>query len=358
MTNEDIDWNERLAALGFSAHFMGQLTLEEIDALQTSHGCRVGRVQSTERTGLVLAAVDGERTVSVPGRLSALLPEQRPTVGDWVLLDAAGEQIVRVLERKSLFQRMATGDKVDVQLIAANVDVVFLVSSCNEEFNPSRLERYLAMTLEAGVQTVLVLTKADLAADSEQFCTQARAVRRDLCVELVNARDPATLAGVRAWCVPGDTVALLGSSGVGKSTLLNTLLGEQRQATGEISNAAARGRHTTSNRSLHALPDGAWVLDSPGMRSLALAGAEHGIAELFDDVATLARACRFADCAHDTEPGCAIRAALERGDLDERRLANYFKLLREEARSRESLAERRQRARAFTKRVRRAARDR
>jgi ribosome biogenesis GTPase / thiamine phosphate phosphatase len=357
VTHDTIDWNERLAALGFSTFFLRQLSLEEAETLAALRGGSVGRVQATQRNGLVLATVDGERTLPVTGRWSALPAEQRPTVGDWVLLDAAHERIARVFERKSLFQRMAAGDKVDVQLIAANVDTVFLVSSCNEEFNLSRLERYLAMTLEAGVQTVLVLTKADLATDAGEFRSRAQALRRDLCVELVDARDPASLTGVQAWCVRGDTIALMGSSGVGKSTLLNTLLGDARQATAEISNAAARGRHTTSHRSLHVLPGGAWLLDSPGMRSLALAGAEHGLAELFDDVAALARACRFADCGHQTEPGCAIRDAVARGLLDERRLANYFKLLREEARSRETLAERRRRARTFARQVRRAARD-
>jgi ribosome biogenesis GTPase / thiamine phosphate phosphatase len=158
--------------------------------------------------------------------------------------------------------------------------------------------------------------------------------------------------GVRAWCAPGQTIALVGSSGVGKSTLLNTLSGDARQSTGAISEADARGRHTTTSRSLHRLPSGAWLLDSPGIRELALAGAGSGMAELFEDLDALASRCRFADCGHEGEPGCSIQDALARGTLDQRRLANYRKLLREDARARETLAERHRRTRAFSKRVR------
>jgi ribosome biogenesis GTPase / thiamine phosphate phosphatase len=335
-----------LAELGFSAFFRQQLDIDEL----RNH--TVGRVLGVQRSGLTLGTAAGERHVGLDGRWWALPAEERPTVGDWVMIE--GERVLRTLERKSLLQRMAAGPRVDVQLVAANVDTVFVVTSCNADFNPSRLERYLAWVLDARIDAVVVLTKADLAADPDDYRNAARALRRDLCIELVNACDEATLGGVRAWCQPGHTLALLGSSGVGKSTLVNTLSGESRQTTQAIREDDARGRHTTTDRSLHRLPSGAWLLDSPGMRELALAGADAGMSALFADLDELASQCRFSDCAHRGEPGCAITAALAAGTLDERRLENYRKLQREEARARESLAERHRRVRAFSKRVRQA----
>jgi ribosome biogenesis GTPase / thiamine phosphate phosphatase len=348
VTNES---ETMLAEMGFSAFFKQQLSMEELEAGS------VGRVLSVQRSGLTLGTAAGECHVSLGGHWWTMPAERRPTVGDWVLLDVNRDRIVRVLERKSLFKRMAAGEKVDLQLIAANVDTVFVVSSCNAEFNASRLERYLALAMDAGVDAVLVLTKADLAGDAEQFRSAANAVRRELCIELVDARDAETLAGVYAWCRPGHTIALLGSSGVGKSTLVNTLAGDGLQSTQEIRAADARGRHTTTSRSLHALLCGAWLLDSPGMRELSLAGTETGLSTLFDDIDELAGRCRFTDCGHDGEPGCAIQQALAHGMLDQRRLANYRKLQREDARSRESLAERRRRARVFARHVRRVTNE-
>jgi ribosome biogenesis GTPase / thiamine phosphate phosphatase len=335
--------------MGLSAFFRQQVNIE---AMPLDAAARVVEVQ---RSGLTLCTLHGERRITLDGRWWALPAEARPTVGDWVLVD--DERVLRTLERRSLLKRMAAGSKVDVQLIAANVDTVFIVSSCNADFNASRLERYLAWVLDARVDAVLVLTKADLAEDPEHYRAAAREVRRDLCIELVNACDATTLGGVLGWCRAGQTVALLGSSGVGKSTLVNTLAGA-RQATQAIREDDARGRHTTTDRSLHQLPGGAWLLDSPGIRELALAGADSGMAALFEDLDDLAARCRFADCAHAGEPGCAIQAALAAGTLDERRLRNYRKLQREEARTQETLAERHRRARAFAKQVRHASKER
>jgi len=210
--------------------------------------------------------------------------------------------------------------------MAANVDTMFLVTSCNDEFNLPRMERYLALALEAGVRPVVVLTKADCADSAERYRAAAAGLMRDLAVELVDARDPATLGGVRAWCGEGQTVALLGSSGVGKSTLVNSLAGAALQATGAIRAADAKGRHTTTGRSLHLLPDGGLLVDNPGMRELMLAAAEQGVTELFADVEELASRCRFGDCRHETEPGCAVRDAVADGSLDPRRLESYRKL--------------------------------
>jgi ribosome biogenesis GTPase len=340
------DSGSLLAGLGFSPFFGQQLTPEERATAE------VGRIVRVQRSGLTAAIATGECTVPLGGHWWALPAEARPTVGDWVVFDPRGERVQRLLERKNVLQRMAAGTRADIQLIAANVDTAFIVTSCNAEFNPSRLERYLAWTLDADVAPVLVLTKADLAPDAEQYRDAALTIRRGVCVELVNACDPATLQGLRGWCLTGQTIALVGSSGVGKSTLFNSLTGDGSQATGAIREADARGRHTTTDRSLHRLANGAWLLDSPGIRALALGDADTGLETLFDDVEALASGCRFADCAHDDEPGCAIQAALAAGRLEPRRLANWRKLLREDARHRETLAERHLRNRAFGKRVR------
>jgi ribosome biogenesis GTPase len=345
------DSGSLLTGLGFSAWFGQQLSLEERATAEVARVLRVGR------SGLTAATATGECTVPLGGRWWALPAEERPTVGDWVVLDAACERVLRVLARKSVLQRMAAGTRVDVQLIAANVDTAFIVTSCNADFNASRLERYLAWAFDAGVTPVLVLTKADLAPDPDEFREAAMAVRRGVCVELVNALDAATLDGLRSWCQAGQTIALVGSSGVGKSTLLNALTGDAHQATAAIREADARGRHTTTDRSLHRLADGAWLLDSPGIRALALADTDTGIETLFDDVASLASNCRFTNCGHQDEPGCAIQSALAAGRLDPRRFANWRKLLHEELRQRETLAERHRRSRAFGKHVRQVVRE-
>ena len=337
-----------LAELGFRQCFAAQLPLDE-PALVPA------RVLRVERSGIELL---GEG-LSVHAPLGASWfrdgPQARPTVGDWVLYDREAERPVRLLERSTLFVRRGA-DGGDVQLVAANVDVVLLVTACNREFNPARLERYLALALEAGATPVVVLTKADLCADPTPFVEAARALRRDLVVEIASGLDPATLDGVRAWCAAGSTVALLGSSGVGKSTLLNGLAGTGLAATGAARDADARGRHTTTNRALHRLPNGAWMLDSPGMRELGLVDAGDGLRAAFDEIDALARDCRFADCAHEAEPGCAVQAAIEAGGVDADRLARWRKLGREERNATESIAERRSRQRSFEKHVRRVQR--
>lgn len=339
--------NTKLVRLGWRQFFQQQLTLDEVER------ARPARVLVVQRSGITVADELGERHLAVAGKWFTLPAEQRPAVGDWLLLNAAGEAIERVLERTSVFTRMAAGEKADLQVIAANVDTLFIVTSCNDEFNPSRLERYLALAIEAGVEPVVVLTKADLADDPAQFVAATRQVRKSVAVECVNALVPDSLTGVRAWCLPGQTIALVGSSGVGKSTLLNSLSGSAIQDTGAIREDDAKGRHTTSHRSLHLLPDGGLLLDSPGMRELKISDAAQGVTEMFDDVAELALTCRFTDCAHEDEPGCAVQAAIEAGTFDERRLKNYRKLLREQARHTQSIAEQRHRTKQFAKHVKR-----
>ncbi len=341
-----IDSVSRLVALGWGPFFQQQLTLED---LETNRPARVFEVQ---RTGLTLLHEGGESTVSLAGRWFQLDAEERPTVGDWVLLNETLDNVQRVLERKSLLKRLSAGRESEFQLLGANVDTMFLVSSCNDEFNLGRMERFLSLAFDAGVQPVIVLTKADLCDDSENYLAEVKRLGGNLVVELVNALDLASLGNVAVWVQPGQTIVLLGSSGVGKSTLLNTLSGLNLQVTKDIRGDDSKGRHTTSHRSLHLLPEGGLVLDSPGIRELSLAEVESGVLRMFDDIEALADECRFSDCVHESEPDCAVRAAIASGDLEERRLASYRKLTREEAHNTESVAERHARFRQFSKVVR------
>jgi len=343
--------SERLSrkALGWSAYFEQQLDAAEHETSVPA------RVFAVARSGVSVRTEDAVLELPLGGRWFQLEAEERPTIGDWVLLDAGRTSIVRLLARKSLLKRQAAGREHEVQLMAANVDTVFLVTACNDEFNPSRLERYLALAVDAGVEPVVVLTKADLAADATTFVDTVRGLKRDVAVEAVDARDPAGLDGVRAWCVPGQTVALLGSSGVGKSTLVNSLSGAAVQLTREAREDDAKGRHTTTSRSLHLLPDGGLLVDNPGMRELALGDVDA--AGLFEDVTALAGRCRFRDCRHEAEPGCAVQEAIRAGDLDPRRLDSYRKLARDEQRQSETTAQSRARFRALGKKYRQVQKD-
>ncbi|GEO41526.1 putative ribosome biogenesis GTPase RsgA 2 [Skermanella aerolata] len=297
-----------------------------------------------------MAGDGGEATI--PSYLrDARSEEEYPTVGDWLLIDRDTHRLDRVLHRASLFKRRAPGTGRKPQLIAANIDTLFIVSSCNQDFNVARLERYLILAGEAGVTPIVVLTKADLTDEPEAYAKAARALRRGLLVETVNALDPGDIAAIKAWCGPGQTVALMGSSGVGKSTLINTLTGAPALATQSIRDDD-RGRHTTTARSLHRLEEGGWLIDTPGMRELQLTDTAAGVDEVFEDITALAKSCRFSDCAHGTEPGCAVRAAVDAGTLTPERLARWRKLAAEEAFNTETLAERRTRTRAFGKMVR------
>jgi len=335
-----------LTDLGWRPFFQQQLGIDEIA------GTVPARVVAVQRSGVRVDDGTTEWELPLGGRWLKAPPETRPTVGDWVLVSPDRQSVVRVLERESVFRRLAAGDRADVQLIAANVDVLFIVTSANEEFNASRLERYLALAYDVGVQPVVIITKADLTVRGDEFLDAAKRLRPGLPVELVNALDADDLARVRAWCGRGQTVALLGSSGVGKSTLVNTLAGRAVQDTAAIRESDSSGRHTTTHRSLHRLEGGALLLDVPGMRELKIGDAGAGVAAVFDDIEALAAQCRFSDCRHETEPGCAIQAALQSGALDERRLANWRKLEREHRHATETLAEKHKRGRQFAKAVR------
>jgi ribosome biogenesis GTPase len=317
-----------LTELGWQPFFQQQLSLEEWDSVTPA------RIIEQHKSLVEVESENSKQTLSIRPDMPAL------TVGDWILLDTTGH-FIRALERKSCFRRKAAGSKIAEQLIASNIDTAFIVCSMNEDFNLNRIERYLSIIHEAGSTPVVVLSKADLCPDPEYFREQIRELDSQLCVESINCLDKDSAATLLPWCQPGETVVMLGSSGSGKSTLTNTLLGETVQKTNAIREDDAKGRHTTTSRSLLKMPNGAMIIDTPGMRELQLLDSETGIAHTFPDIEELASECRFNDCQHNNEPGCKVLAALESGKLDERRLKNYSKLLREQALNSATLAERR-----------------
>lgn len=276
----------------------------------------------------------GEMLGEVAGRLKheAASRAELPAVGDWVVIRLLKNEeratIIAVLPRRSRFTRKVKGTKTDEQVIAANVDTVFLVTSLNQDFNPRRIERYLTIASESGARPVILLTKADLCPETADRLAAIRAIAPDLAVHAISALHNRTecLATITPYLVSGQTVALIGSSGVGKSTLLNQLLGENRQMVNQVRQGDDRGLHTTRHRELIRLPNDCLIIDTPGMREIQLWEIDEGVETTFDDIETLARSCRFSDCRHLQEPGCAVRAAIEKGELDAPRLDNYRKL--------------------------------
>lgn len=322
----------------------GPVFAQQIDAGALTETPPV-RVVAVHRSGLHVAGEGIDETIP---------PGPEATVGDWLLLDRARPRSSRVLERKSLIRRRAPGTDRQVQLIAANIDTAFVVTSCNQDCNMARLERYVALAFKAGIEPVIVLTKADLTDDPAPYIDAARAVSNRVQVVALDARGDEPVKALADWCRPGRTVAFLGSSGVGKSTLTNALLGAQAITTRAIREDDARGRHTTTRRELHVIPGGCLVLDTPGMRELQLTDAASGIADVFEDIAVLASGCRFTDCRHEAEPGCAVLAAIADGSLDRARIERWRKLQAEDAFNSASLAQRREKDRAFGKLVRSA----
>jgi ribosome biogenesis GTPase len=338
-----------LAQLGWRAFYSQQLALDDFDAGFPA------RVAAVQRSLLVVLAECGELEVTLPQRLrpDGLTPSI--TVGDWVLVRNETSQVMRLLGRQTLIVRMAAGAEPGPQSIAANVDTLFVVTSCNADFNLSRLERYLAVAHQARVLPVIVLTKVDICADPQPYITASEGACKDVAVLALNGTDSdMSLASLRPWLGEGQTVAFVGSSGVGKSTLINSLLGANRLVTQEIRQADDKGRHTTTARYLLRAPCGAWLIDTPGMRELKIGAVQAGLGRTFVDIESLAAECRFRDCSHRNETGCAVCSAVADGRLDRRRLENYLKLAREAERAASPSWRRHQEQRQFGRMARAA----
>ncbi|WP_323763379.1 ribosome small subunit-dependent GTPase A [Marinovum sp.] len=327
--------DKTLPDLGWSEHFARQLSESDADHSPA-------RVAEIHRDRLV---------VVTPGGSFNLHPREASgayAVGDWVLTD--GTSAVRRLTPVSDLSRRAAGPGVAAQRIAANIDTIGIVTSCNEDFSVPRLERYLALVSSAGCLPLVILTKADKAEDAAGYLRQAEKLSPLVTALALNAKDPEEAARLTPWCSKAQTLALIGSSGVGKTTLRNTLTGETAE-TREARADDARGRHTTTFRALRPTLAGGWLIDTPGMRELQLADASEGIGAVFDDLEVLASACRFSNCGHDSEPGCAVKAAVDAGAVEPERVARWQKLLREDRYNSETLAQSRDRQKRFTKRV-------
>jgi ribosome biogenesis GTPase len=278
-----------------------------------------------------LARESGESAGSLSGRFRHRVHggEGYPTVGDWVAVDPVGLRIEALLPRRTKLSRKAAGRQTREQVVAANVDVVFAAMGLDSDFNPRRLERFLATVWESGAVPVVLLTKLDLCPDVGASVAEIEDVAAGVEAIALCALDGRGIDELRSRLRPGETSVLVGSSGVGKSTLINSLLGKEAQKTREVRAADSRGRHATSHRELFVLPGGALLIDNPGVREIQLFGSEESLERTFEDVAAHAAECRFSDCTHQSEPSCAVLAAVAEGVLSEERLAAFRRLQKE-----------------------------
>ncbi|MCY4128155.1 MAG: ribosome small subunit-dependent GTPase A [Gammaproteobacteria bacterium] len=311
--------NSALVSLGWTAFFDAQIS-EKNGAFEPA------RVISVSRQSFEIQSATLRQNVRM--RDAPQLSES-PTTGDWLLRDETTHEPVQLLNRKNLLQRRRSGRDRGAQTMLANFECIFLVVSANQNFNESRLERGMVLAAQSGVEAVIVLTKVDQCIDLASFRRRLRQIPILPQVHEVDARNARSCQSLTSLLRPGETTALLGSSGVGKSTLINTLIGEDRQATQATRIQDAKGRHTTVRRTLIELPSGAIVVDNPGVRELGIVNGEDAVASVFDDISELAIRCRFNNCEHSAEPDCAVQRAVHQGELTERRLSNYVKLLSE-----------------------------
>jgi len=319
-----------LEDLGFDDEFADRF------GAYASEGYRPGRI-SLEHKNLYTVLTGNDEMMAFPtGRMyyDALGREDLPVVGDWVAARIFDEQppkavIHAILPRRSKFSRKQAGKRIAEQPLAANIDTVFVVIGLDGDYSVRRVERYLTLAWESGAEPVVLLTKSDLCPEVEERLAEVEASAPGVPVHALSVIEQQGLEQLPRYLVRGKTVALLGSSGVGKSTILNHLLGREVQRTQEVREDDSRGRHTTTHRQMFVLPPGGLVIDTPGMRELQLWNAEGGLADAFSDISALAEGCRFADCRHENEPGCRVQEALSTGVLSEGRFESYRKLRKE-----------------------------
>ncbi len=348
--------------LGWNKYFDDQF-----NTLDGHVNFRPARVALQHRNLYHLIGTDGEYPAELSGKFlfHANSMADTPTVGDWVAvvyIESENKGIIQhLLPRRSFFSRKAVlaggpqygHGKIERQGLAANVDTVFLVTGLDQNYNLRRIERYVSVAYDSGASPVILLNKADLRDDIGQVTTDVERIACGMPVHAVSAAEDESLDVFKQYALPGRTVAFLGSSGVGKSTIINRLLGEERLKTSAVRDDDSRGWHTTTHRELIILPNGGMVIDTPGLREIQAWGESDDISRTFEDIAAIEKQCRFADCSHNGEPGCAITAAIEDGSLDEDRFRNYLKLQREikHLNLRKNEKERRKSEREWQKRI-------
>lgn len=322
LTLEDFGWNPR-----FAVHI----------AAYSQQGLQPARVVFEGRSNYEIITEYGEMPAVVTGKMlhaSSEGKEELPVIGDWVAVDILDEVPRRavmyaILPRSSVFSRKEPGSRVREQPVAANIDTVFITMGLDNDYRLSRVERYLTLAWESGAMPVVLLTKSDLCADVPNRLEEVERIAPGVAVYAISTVMNTGMEQLDAHLSHGRTVALLGSSGVGKSTIINYLMGNDVQKVNVVRDDDSKGRHTTTNRRIFVVPSGALVVDTPGMRELQLWNASDGVGETFSDIQELASNCRFPDCRHESEPGCAVLAALDEGMLDSRRMESYRKLVKE-----------------------------